>query len=297
MKIGIVTPCFNSAATIEETIQSVLSQEGADFEYSVMDGGSTDGTVEIIKKYESRLSWWVSERDRGQVDALNKAFSRINGDVLGFLNADDVLLPGALKTIAEGFTARPNADIIHGGVEWIDFEGHSVGSHLGRIENLEDILDIYHVWWGRRQWAQPEVFFRRALKEKVGPFTERYDLTFDYEFWVRCFREGARVERLDVPLVKFRKHAGQKTADTKRTNDQIREILLRNLDEGAGIGWWRALQLRAQLTYDLYQIGAYDSGLHHPSLTGALLLHPHWLLCKDVRSRLSCFVQRRAALF
>jgi Glycosyl transferase family 2 len=297
MKIGIVTPCFNSAATIEETILSVLGQEGVDFEYGIMDGGSTDGTLEIIKKYASRLSWWVSEQDRGQVDALNKAFSRVDGDVLGFLNADDVLLPGSLKTIADGFAAYPKADIIHGGVEWIDFEGSSLGSHLGRIESLEDILDIYHVWWGHRQWAQPEVFFRRSLKERIGPFTERYDLTFDYEFWVRCFREGVHVERIAAPLVKFRKHAGQKTADTKRTNDQIREILLRNLDEKPGIGWWRTLQLRAQLTYDLYQTGAYDSGPHHPSLSGALLLHPHWLLCKDVRSRLSCFVQRRAALF
>src|ERR1700733_12228454 len=123
MKIGLVTPSFNSAATIEETIQSVLGQEGVDLEYVVMDGGSTDGTVEIIKKYESRLSWWVSERDGGQAEALNKAFSRLTGKVLSFLNADDVLMPGALKTIADAFTARPDADIIHGGVEWIDFEG------------------------------------------------------------------------------------------------------------------------------------------------------------------------------
>ena len=296
MKIGIVTPSFNSAATIEETIQSVLAQEGVDLEYVVVDGGSTDGTVEIIKKYESRLSWWVSERDTGQVEALNKAFPRLTGEVLSFLNADDVLLPGALKTIADGFLARPEADIIHGGVEWIDFEGHPMGSHLGRIESLDDILDIYHVWWGNRQWVQPEVFFRRALKERVGPFQERYDLTFDYEFWVRCFRAGARVERLDAPLVKFRKHAGQKTADSKRTNEQLRDILHHNLEQGAGIGWWRALQLRAQLSYDLYQTGAFDVGPHHPTLPGALLLHPHWLLCKDVRSRLSGFVQRRAAL-
>jgi len=243
------------------------------------------------------LSWWVSERDTGQVGALNTAFPRMTGEVLGFLNADDVLLPGALKTIVESFVARPDADIIHGGVEWMDFEGHPLGKHLGRIESLEDILDLYHVWWGNRQWAQPEVFFRRALRERVGFFNERYDLTFDYDFWVRCFREGARVERLDAPLVRFRKHAGQKTADAKRTNDQLREVLLRYLDEGAGIGWWRALQLRAQLSYDLYQAGAFDVGPRHPNITGALLLHPYWLLCKDVRSRISCSLQRRAALF
>jgi glycosyltransferase involved in cell wall biosynthesis len=298
MKIGIVTPSYNSAATIEETIQSVLSQaeEGVDLEYIIMDGGSTDGTVEIIKKYESRLKWWKSERDSGQVEALNKAFPRLEGEVLGFLNADDVFMPGALKKIAESFAAHPDADIIHGGVQWIDFEGRPLGKHLGRIESLEDVLDIFNVWWGNRQWAQPEVFFRRALKERIGIFDERYDLAFDYDFWVRCFREGARVERLDTPLVKFRRHAGQKSADAKRTNEQLRDIVLRHLDEGAGIGWWTALQLRAQLSYDLYQTGASDTRHRHPNLTRALLLHPYWLLCKDVRSRISCSFQYRLAL-
>ena len=114
MKISIVTPCYNAAATIEETIRSVLDQEGVDLEYIVCDGGSTDGTADIIRRYESRLAWWVSERDRGQVDAINKGFVRATGDVLGFLNGDDVLAPGALKTVCETFGKNPNADIVQG---------------------------------------------------------------------------------------------------------------------------------------------------------------------------------------
>ena len=293
--IGIVTPSFNSAATIEETILSVLSQEDVELEYVIMDGGSTDGTVEIIKKYASRLAWWVSERDGGQVAALNRAFPKMTADVLGFLNADDVLLPGALKTIAQTFTDRPKADIVHGGIEWIDFEGNPLGSHLGRIESLEDVLDVIHVWWADRQWVQPEVFFRRELKERIGEFTERCDLTFDYEFWVRCFREGARVVRIEAPVAKYRKHAGQKSNDSKRANEQLREIALRNLDDAPGIGWWRSRKLSASLTYDLYQTPKPNASFRNPPFLTALLSHPEWLLCKNVRERLSSHFQRRFA--
>ncbi|MGB8167987.1 MAG: glycosyltransferase, partial [Chthoniobacteraceae bacterium] len=107
MKVSIVTVSFNSARTIEETIQSVLSQEGIEIEYIIVDGASRDGTAEIIRRYEKKLAWWVSEPDRGQVDALNKGFAHATGEVLGFLNADDVMLPGALKQACARFTKEP----------------------------------------------------------------------------------------------------------------------------------------------------------------------------------------------
>lgn len=294
MKFGIVTPCFNSAATIEETISSVLSQEGVELEYVIMDGGSTDGTVEIIKKYADRLAWWVSEKDGGQVAALNRAFPKLTADVLGFLNADDVLLPGALNVIAKTFAERPNAEIVHGGVEWIDFEGRSLGSRLGRIESLEDILDLTHVWWAERQWVQPEVFFRRQLKERIGAFSERYDLTFDYEFWVRCFREGVRAIRIEAPVAKYRKHPGQKSTDAARANAQLREIALRHLKGAPGIGWWRCCELRAGLTYDRYQ-NEPETSRRSPAFSRVLMAHPEWLLCKNVRERLSSSLKHSLA--
>lgn len=291
MKIGIVTPCFNSVATIEETILSVLSQDGMELEYVIMDGGSTDGTVDIIKRYADRLAWWVSETDGGQVAALNRAFPKMTADVLGFLNADDVLLPGALNMVAQALAEHPEADIVHGGIEWIDFEGRPLGSHLGRIESLEDILDLTRVWWAERQWVQPEVFFRRQWKERIGGFSERYDLTFDYEFWVRCFHEGVGVVRIETPVAKYRKHPGQKSTDARRANAQLREIALRHLKGAPGIGWWRSFELRASLTYDLYQ-NETEIPSRSPAFPRALISHPEWLLCKNVRARLSSYLER-----
>ena len=112
MKISLVTPCFQAARFIRETIESVLAQQGAEVEYGIADGASSDGTVEIIRPYEARLAWWFSEPDRGQTDALNKAFARTTGDVLSFLNADDVLLPGALACVAAAFQENPALDIV-----------------------------------------------------------------------------------------------------------------------------------------------------------------------------------------
>ena len=289
MKVSIVTASFNSAATIEETIRSVLDQEGVDLEYIVCDGGSSDGTADIIRRHASRLAWWVSERDRGQVDAINKGFARATGDVLGFLNADDVLVPCALQKVCATFAKEPEVDLVQGGIEWIDFEGHSLGTHLGDMNSLEESLDIFKVWWGNRQWVQPEVFYRRALQERVGAFDERYHLAFDYDFWVRCFRAGARVKRVPETLVRFRRHAAQKSVDADRANAEIRAILAENLANGPPIGAWTRRRLRAELSYDIYQ----SAKLPRPSFAAALLRRPSWLLCASVRRRLTEFISRK----
>lgn len=283
MKVSLVTVSFNSAATIEETLQSVLGQRGVDLEYIVVDGGSTDGTADIVRRHASQLAWWVSEPDRGQVDALNKGFARATGDVLSFLNADDVLMPDALQTVCERFAAEPQTDIVHGGIEWIDFHGQPLGSHLGEIFTLDDILDIFRVWWGERQWVQPEVFFRRSLKDRVGKWDERYHLAFDYDFWVRCFLAGAKVTRIPAPLVRFRRHAGQKSTATERAVDEIRAILGEHLAAHPPIGAWRRRSLTAQLAYDRYQSSPPAT---RPAFVGALLQNPAWLLAPPVRRRL-----------
>ena len=288
MKVSLVTPCYNAAATIEETIRSVLDQQGVDLEYVVCDGGSTDGTAEIIRRYESRLAWWVSERDRGQVDAINKGFTHATGDVLGFLNGDDVLVPGALQKVCAAFANEPEAELVQGEIEWIDFAGHSLGTHLGDIRSLEDALNIFRVWWGGRQWVQPEVFYRRALQERVGPFDERYHLAFDYDFWVRCFRAGARVTQVPETFVRFRRHDGQKSVDATRANDEIRAILAENLTGNPAISAPTLRRLRRELAYDLYQ-----SANVRPSFLSALLRHPGWLLCAPVRQRIATSFLRR----
>lgn len=283
MKVSIVTVSFNSARTIEETIQSVLSQEGVEVEYIVVDGASRDGTKEIIEKYAGRLAWWESEPDRGQVDALNKGFTRATGEILGFLNADDVLMPGALREVCERFAEVPQADLVYGGIDWIDMEGQPLGSHFGRISNLEDILDIFRVWWGERQWVQPEVFYRRALKDRVGTFDERYHLAFDYDFWVRCFLKGASVTRVERPLVRFRRHAAQKSADFQGAVNEIMTSADEHLAAGAPIGDGKRRELRARISYARYQALPVEK---RGSFAAALLRNPQWLWSPDVRRRL-----------
>lgn len=288
MKVSIITPCFNAAATIEETIRSVLDQGGVDLEYIVCDGGSTDGTAEIIRRYESRLAWWVSERDRGQVDALNRGFARATGDVLGFINGDDAFAPRALQKVCATFAAEPDVELVQGGIEWIDIAGSPIGTHLGDIRNLEEALDIFRVWWSGRQWVQPEVFYRRGLKERVGAFDERYNLAFDYDFWVRCFRAGAQVKRIPETLVRFRRHDGQKSVDASRANNEIRAILAENLASSPAIPRGLARQLARELAYDRYQ-----SAPTRPSFFSALVRNPDWLVCAAVRQRIAASFSRR----
>jgi glycosyltransferase involved in cell wall biosynthesis len=283
VKISVVTACFNAAATIEETLRSVLDQPGIDLEYLVVDGASTDGTTEIIRRYAPRLAHFISEPDRGQVDALNKGFARATGDIQCFLNGDDAFLPGALRDVCAAFSTAPDREIAYGGLEWIDLAGQPLGPHHGEIESLDDILDIFRVWWAQKQWVQPEVFFRRSLKERVGPLDERYHLAFDYDFWVRCFLAGARVVRLEQPLVRFRRHANQKSTDTTRGDHEIRTILAEHLAHPRVPPALRR-RLGAQLSYDRYQSAPASS--RNP-FGWSLLCEPRWLSVPAVRQRLA----------
>jgi glycosyltransferase involved in cell wall biosynthesis len=289
MTISLVTPCFNAARFVRETLVSVLSQDIADLEYLVADGGSIDGTAEIIRECSARLAWWVSEPDEGQTSALNKGLSHSTGEILGFLNGDDLLLPGALQTVGEAFAANPDVDLVYGGVEWIDTEGNVTGRHLGEISSLEEILDIYRVWWRKRQWVQPEVFFRRRLWERVGAFDAEYHLAFDFDYWVRCFLAGARVLRIPECLVQFRLHENQKSAASRHAADEIRHIVKRALSTQPPIPSSTARRISAQLSYDLYQCA---EGGERPSFFRSLLRHPEWLIhTPEVRRRIraACF--------
>lgn len=277
MKISIVTPCFNAVRFVEESLTSVLNQEGVDLEYIMVDGGSTDGTAEVIRARGDRLAWWVSEPDGGQTFALNRGLSHTTGDILGFLNADDVLLPGALCAVCDAFAANPEVDIVYGRVEWIDANSASLGEHAGEISTLQEVLDIYRVWWGKRQWVQPEVFFRRRLWERVGAFNTAYHLAFDFEYWVRCFLAGARAVRIPERLVRFRLHENQKSTASRRAASEIREIVERTLAADPPIPAALRRRLKAQLGYDRFQSGDGGTAGARSSFGRALLRHPEWL--------------------
>ncbi len=227
--IAIVTPSFNQACFLEQTIQSVLEQEGRgdDFElrYAVVDGGSQDGSREIIERYESQLDHWCSEKDRGQTHAINKGFAQISGDICGYINSDDFYLPGAFQLVARAFRENPQIDLLHGICQKVDAEGVPLRQQLGEIRNLTEMVDLWERWLRPKNnlnFIQPEVFWSCRLAKRLGQFNEKLHYTMDFDYWLRGFDLGMQVHAVDVALAAFRIHQSQKTSDR---NASILELI------------------------------------------------------------------------
>ena len=202
-RFTIVTPSFNQAAFLEETLRSILLQGYPELELIVMDGGSQDGSVEVIRKYERFLSFWVSQKDRGQTDALNQGFARGSGQLRGFLNSDDLYEPGALQTVAKEFTA--GADWVSGRCRFIE-EGRQ--PWLDQVPGRETDLD----WLTNDPLPQPSVFWSDRLHQVAGEFRLDLHYSFDWEFWLRFrFKAGAKVRSLAPVLSSYRLHKSSKT--------------------------------------------------------------------------------------
>ncbi len=182
-RISIVTASYNQAPYLEETIRSVLLQGYPNLEYLVLDGGSTDGSVDIIRKYAPWLHYWVSEPDHGQVHALAKGFARSSGEILGFLNSDDVYFPGTLETVVRAFASNPAAVAICGNELWINADGQVISEEKTRSTSLRDLLLLNFL-------PQPAVFFRRSAYERAGGFDLQFQCIFDYELWLRLANCG-----------------------------------------------------------------------------------------------------------
>lgn len=224
-KITLVTPSYNQASFLEETIRSVVSQRQHVHEYFLLDGGSTDGSVDIMKRYDDQIDWWVSEKDKGQSDAIHRGFQRATGDVLGWINSDDLLLPGALARIREIFDADPTVDIVAGYLVFIDAEGRIIS--LPRVPTGNNFL-------GRRglvQVSQQSTFFRRSLYEKVGGLDLSLHCAMDFDLWSRFYADGAKWRSLPVHLAAFRKHGEAK---------------------GSGNSWWERYQAEKALVRARY---------------------------------------------
>lgn len=215
--ISIVTPSFNQAQFIEETIRSVLLQDYPQLEYFVVDGGSTDGTVAVIRKYERWLSGWVSEPDRGQAHALNKGFQRCAGDILGYLNSDDIYSPGALQRVGADASGVDDP-----GRVWLcypveDFD--ETGPWRTVIQRGSgDLLD-----WilPRMALHQPGVFWSSAIQRSCSGFDERLHLAFDRDFFMRAIARGARFVTMPGPAVaRFRLHAASKTVSDAGSSER-----------------------------------------------------------------------------
>jgi len=203
LRISVVTPSYNQARFLRRTIESVLAQEGEfELEYLVVDGGSSDGTLDILREYGARLRW-TSEPDRGQVDAINKGLARCTGEIVGWLNSDDVLLPGALRRAAEVFVTRQDVEWIHGRCRiiddkdrvirrWVEWYKH----YRARRRKFESLLVENYV-------NQMTVFWRRSLLEGVGYLDPQFPLAFDYDMWLRFARRSTPVY-IEQPQACFR---------------------------------------------------------------------------------------------
>ncbi len=183
-RITVVTPSFRHAHYLEATLASVLGQNYPDLEYLVIDGGSTDGTVEILRRWEGRLSAWVSEPDGGAQDAIHKGLRRATGDVCAWLNASDTYLPGSLRAVADFFAAHPSVDWICGDVVIVDTAGVTRG--LRRILPVHGDL-MSEAWTAL---PQPGIFWRRGLFEAVGGFDPSLRVLFDTDLFIRMARRG-----------------------------------------------------------------------------------------------------------
>lgn len=211
LKISVVTPSLNQGEFIEETIKSVLDQDYPNLEYVIIDGGSTDGSVEIIKKYENKINLWVSEEDKGHGDAINKGFSNTTGDVMAWINSDDMYMPGSFRVVAEIFEKFPHIMWIVGCNSWLDQDGKMTRSK--RVPK-----NIYDFLLGRYQWIQQEsVFWRRSLWEKAGGhISQDYEYMVDGELWSRFFLH-ADLYTVDSILAGYRMHSNNRA----RKNNQL----------------------------------------------------------------------------
>jgi GT2 family glycosyltransferase len=232
-KISVVTVSFNQGTYLEASIRSVLDQRYPNLEYIVVDGGSTDGSIEIIERYRDRCDTVIVEPDRGQSDALNKGFARATGEIMTWLCSDDLLEPGSLEAAGRAY-GRYGADVIAGGCVRIgESRGEVLNLHhaalpLGRTMKLEplDILSFMRSWQSGKYFYQPEVFFSRRAWRAAGAYLkEHLYYAMDYDLWLRLALAGATVRRLPVPIGCSRVHAQQKTQDDKKYLHQMRELM------------------------------------------------------------------------
>ena len=183
--VSIVTPSFNQGRFLEETIQSVLAQDYPRIEYLIVDGGSTDGSLEIIRRYADRLGWWVSEPDRGQTEALNKGFARARGEIFAWLNSDDSYLLQAVSEAVAYLQAHPEAGMVYGDANLVDEHGRVIGQFPARQTDYQRLRRGYvHI-------PQQATFFRAALWRQVGPLDPSFYFAMDYDLWVRLARVSA----------------------------------------------------------------------------------------------------------
>jgi glycosyltransferase involved in cell wall biosynthesis len=222
--ISVITPSYNQGSYLEETIRSILLQGYPKLEYIVLDGGSQDQSLEILKKYSPWLSYWLSEPDAGQSDAINRGLNKATGQFATWINSDDLLCKNALLSHATEVGFGDCHTVYVGYCVYIDHESLPLSQHRGRVKNLEDLLRVKGVWRSENNQGhidQPAVLFPRELALSVGGLNDENHFTMDYELWGKLFCAGASFFYTDVQFGMFREHAEQKTYNALQITESL----------------------------------------------------------------------------
>jgi glycosyltransferase involved in cell wall biosynthesis len=250
-RITVVIPSFNQAEFLEAALASIADQNYPNLELIVLDGGSTDGSVDIIRRFEGLIDQWRSHRDAGQAAALHEGFSKATGEILGWLNSDDLFEPGALINVAKAWQRHGGGLMITGGCRrvggWWDGETHyptfQSGFDTRQALPVEQLLDVPFRWMTGDFFFQPEVFFPADLYHALGGVDASIDYAMDYDLWIRMGLAGAEIVVLDTPLAAYRVHPDQKTTNLEATLEDTARVANRHL-ETAGLDHPKGERLR-----------------------------------------------------
>ena len=270
LKLSIITPSFNQGRFLEETILSVLNQGYKSLEYVVIDGGSTDESVSIIRRYEDKLAYWESEKDRGQVHAINKGLEKVTGDIVAFINSDDVYLPGAFNSVMNHFHENPESEWVCG-----DTIMFGEGYDTKVIRAVVPRSAAHCLSWAYRA-PQPGHFWKTGLV-KSG-FQERWNYDFDHDMYVRLLLSGHKCDYIPLPIAGYRLHEVSKTiAEGHRLIeefDQIAEFYEPQL-QGVDQRWCKATRF-LRLSYAASEAGRKSEAISW--LMRAFATHPEGVL-------------------